>query len=132
MGRVSQAGFAIPCRSRYGIVSELWLCAIVGAARGRLRAAPLLFLGQDNVMDLDVSIGVLPKIGEHSFSVDEMLHSELLSRGGDLVTVNLRGVERVVGLSELFVDLPKCARARVADELLEDWLQDADGLRHGR
>jgi hypothetical protein len=91
-----------------------------------------VFLGQDNIMDLDVSIGMLPKIGEHSFSVNEMLLSELLSRGGNWITVDLRGVERVVGLSELFVDLPKRARARVTDELLEDWLQDADGLRHGR
>jgi hypothetical protein len=123
---------AISCRSRYGSVAELWLCAIVGAASGRLRAAPLLFLGQDNVMDLDVSVGMLPIVGKHSFSVDEMLPSELLSRGGDWVTVDLRGLERVVGLSELFVDLPKCARARVTDELLEDWLQDANGLRHGR
>lgn len=82
-------------------------------------------------MDLDVSVGMLPVVGEHSIPVDEVLVTESLSRGGDGVTVDLLRVKGVVSLLELFVDLPERARARVTCELLDDCLQDPDMLRHG-
>lgn len=79
-------------------------------------------------VDLDISVGMLPVVGKHSFPVYEVLPMESLSCSGDGITVNLLGVKGVVGPRELFVDLPERAGARVADEFLDNGLQDADEL----
>ena len=79
-------------------------------------------------MDLDIAVGMLPVVCEYASPMDEVLPMESLARGGDGVTVDLLGVEGVVGLLEPFVDPPECARTGMTDEFLDNRPQDADML----
>lgn len=81
-------------------------------------------------MDLDISIGMLLVVDEHSVEVGEVLTVETRASGGDGVAVNLRRVEGIVGFREPLVDLPERARGRVTPELPDHRPQNTDGLGH--